>query len=592
MTGLDRSKIWTGSLNERALEPQPRQTIGLYDTTLRDGEQSVGVVLMPEEKLEIARALDAAGIDRIEAGFPRVSDDDWRAVELIAAAGLRAEVWGFSRAVQADVEALVELGVAASVIESPISDAKLEALGVSRETMLERIAKAVSFATANGIRVAFFGVDSSRADLDFYRRAYAAAVEAGAQEVVVVDTIGIATPEAAAFLVGETVDLLGHEIPVHWHGHDDFGLATAAAIAAVQAGATWVQGTVNGMGERAGNADLIEVALALEALYGIPTRLDLTHANALAQLVQERAGTPLAPWKAVTGDNLFVRESGAVAAQFHDPPAIEPYAPELVGQGRGIVLGKKSGIDSIRIKAAELGLDVPDEQRAGLLADVKRVGIEKRGLVTHEEFADLVAGKEVRGERIVFPREGLADDTIRVRLPQPGDAPSIVRGLSDKEILRGTGIVVMYELTEEAVVERITTRWPALARTGDVLLLAIADLETDEYLGNVQLHGFKWEDAQCEIGYWVLPEARGRGVSARAARLLSHWAIDTLGMERVQASADLDNEASLKSLERAGFTREGTARNAAQPQRGRVDVATFSLLRSEVAPRRRRRKTT
>ena len=472
MTGLDRSKIWTGSLNERALEPQPRQTIGLYDTTLRDGEQSVGVVLMPEEKLEIARALDAAGIDRIEAGFPRVSDDDWRAVELIAAAGLRAEVWGFSRAVQADVEALVELGVAASVIESPISDAKLEALGVSRETMLERIAKAVSFATANGIRVAFFGVDSSRADLDFYRRAYAAAVEAGAQEVVVVDTIGIATPEAAAFLVGETVDLLGHEIPVHWHGHDDFGLATAAAIAAVQAGATWVQGTVNGMGERAGNADLIEVALALEALYGIPTRLDLTHANALAQLVQERAGTPLAPWKAVTGDNLFVRESGAVAAQFHDPPAIEPYAPELVGQGRGIVLGKKSGIDSIRIKAAELGLDVPDEQRAGLLADVKRVGIEKRGLVTHEEFADLVAGKEVRGERIVFPREGLADDTIRVRLPQPGDAPSIVRGLSDKEILRGTGIVVMYELTEEAVVERITTRWPALSRTGDVLLHA------------------------------------------------------------------------------------------------------------------------
>ena len=158
MTSLDRSKIWTGSLNTRALEPQPHHPIGLYDTTLRDGEQSVGVVLMPEEKLEIARALDAAGIDRIEAGFPRVSDDDWRAVELIAGAGLRAEVWGFSRAVQADVEALVELGVAASVIESPISDAKLAALGVSHETMLERIAKAVSYATANGIKVAFFEI--------------------------------------------------------------------------------------------------------------------------------------------------------------------------------------------------------------------------------------------------------------------------------------------------------------------------------------------------------------------------------------------------------------------------------------------------
>ena len=591
MTGLDRSKIWTGSLNARALEPQPRHTVGLYDTTLRDGEQSVGVVLMPEEKLEIARALDAAGIDRIEAGFPRVSDDDWRAVELIAGAGLRAEVWGFSRAVQADVEALVELGVAASVIESPISDAKLDALGVSREKMLERIAKAVTFATANGIKVAFFGVDSSRADLDFYRRAYTTAVEAGAREVVVVDTIGIATPEAAAFLVGETVDLLGHEIPVHWHGHDDFGLATAAAVAAVQAGATWVQGTINGMGERAGNSDLIEVALALEALYGIPTRLDLTKANELARLVQERAGTPLAPWKAVTGDNLFVRESGAVAAQFHDPPAIEPYASELVGQERGIVLGKKSGMDSIRIKAAELGLDVSDDLRAGLLAGVKRVGIEKRGLVTHEEFTQLVAGKDVRGERIVFPAEGLADDTIRVRLPRTDDAPSIVRGLSDKQILHGAGIVVTYDLTEEAVAERITTRWPVLSRTGDALVLAIADLETDEYLGSVGLHAFEWDYAQCEVGYWVLPEARGRGVSSRAARLLSHWAIDTLGVERIEAKADFDNEASLRSLEQAGFTREGTMRNnIAQAQRGRVDCALFSLVRADV-PRIRRRKS-
>ena len=403
---IDRSKLWTGTLNDQALGALAAaaaeaglpavarpQRVGLYDTTLRDGEQSVGVVLSPEEKLEIARALDAAGIDRIEAGFPRVSADDWRAVELVAAAGLKAEIWGFSRAVTADVEALVELGVPASVIESPISDAKLAALGVSREKMLDRIRSAVSFATGAGIRVAFFGVDSSRADLDFYRRAYNTAVEAGAQEVVVVDTIGIATPEAAAYLVGQTVDWLGGEIPVHWHGHDDFGLGTAAAIAAVQAGATWVQGTINGMGERAGNADLIEVALALEAHYGIPTRLDLTQARALSQLVQERAATPLPSWKAVTGDALFTRESGAVAAQFHDPPAIEPYSSELVGATRGIVLGKKSGIDSIRITAERLGLDVPKEQRTGLLAAVKELGTQKGGLVTDEEFCALVAAE-------------------------------------------------------------------------------------------------------------------------------------------------------------------------------------------------------
>ncbi len=387
---IDRSRIWTGNLNEKALDPQPHGIVGLYDTTLRDGEQSVGVVLTPEDKREIAKALDAAGIDRIEAGFPRVSAEDWRAVELIVGAGLRAEVWGFSRAVQADVEALVELGVPASVIESPISDGKLAALGVSREKMLERIQSAVSFATAAGIRVAFFGVDSTRADLDFYRRAYEAAVEAGAQEVVVVDTIGVATPEAAAFLVGQTVDWLGGHVPVHWHGHNDFGLGTAAAVAAVQAGATWVQGTINGMGERAGNADLLEVALALEALYGIPTRLDLAQARTLSQLVQQRAGTPLPSWKAVTGDALFIRESGAVAAQFHDPPAIEPYSSELVGATRGIVLGKKSGIDSIRIVADRLGLDVAEERRAELLAAVKQLGTDKGGLVTDEEFAALM----------------------------------------------------------------------------------------------------------------------------------------------------------------------------------------------------------
>ena len=386
---IDRDKVWTGDLNARALEPQSHDTVGLYDTTLRDGEQTVGVVLSPEDKLEIARALSDAGIDRIEAGFPRVSEDDAEAIRLIAAAGLQAEVWGFARAVQADVELLAELGVRAAVVESPISDAKLAALGVSHEDMLARIAKAVSFAAGEGITVAFFGVDGSRADLGFFRRAYETAVEAGAREAVVVDTIGVATPEGAAYLVGQAVDWL--DVPVHWHGHDDFGLATAAAVAAVQAGATWVQGTVNGMGERAGNANLLEVALALEALYGIPTRLDLGKARALAALVRERSGYALAPWTPLTGDTLFTRESGAVASQFHDPPAIEPYSSELVGAERGIVLGKKSGLDSIRLKVAELGLDVPEDRHAELLAAVKRLGADERRLVTDDELRALAA---------------------------------------------------------------------------------------------------------------------------------------------------------------------------------------------------------
>ena len=375
--------IWTGELNEPfAFEAE----VGFYDTTLRDGEQTVGVVLDPQQKLEIARGLADAGVERIEAGFPRVSQDDWAAVKLIAQAGLPAEIWGFSRAVRADVEALVELGVGASVIESPISDLKLDALGVTRETMLGRIRDAVSFAVASGIKVAYFGVDSTRADPDFFDEAYAAAVGAGASEVVVVDTIGVANPDATRALVERARAL---DVPIHFHGHNDFGLATANAIAAVQAGARWIHGTLNGMGERAGNANIAEIALALRALYGIETQLDLARARQLSARARELSGYELEPWKPLVGENLFRRESGAVASQFHDPPAIEPYSSELVGAERSIVLGKKSGIDSIRIKAEELGLELSEERQRQLLEEVKRLGEEKRGLVTDDEFRRL-----------------------------------------------------------------------------------------------------------------------------------------------------------------------------------------------------------
>jgi isopropylmalate/homocitrate/citramalate synthase len=383
-------QIWTGELNRPfAFEAE----VGFYDTTLRDGEQTVGVVLDPEQKLEIARGLADAGVERIEAGFPRVSEEDYEAVRQIAAAGLDAEIWGFSRAVRADVEALVELGLRASVIESPISDLKLNALGVDREAMLERIVYAISHAVEQGIRVAFFGVDGTRADPGYFETVYKTAVEAGAQEVAVVDTLGIATPEVVAMLVERTREWLGPEVPIHFHGHNDFGLATANAVAALRFGARWIHGTVNGMGERAGNANIGEIALALRALWGVETGIDLVRMRALADRVRELSGYELEPWKPLVGENLFRRESGAVASQFHDPPSIEPYASELVGAERSIVLGKKSGIDSIRIKLEELGLDVPEEGRAALLADVKRLGAEKRGLVTDEEFRRLAGAK-------------------------------------------------------------------------------------------------------------------------------------------------------------------------------------------------------
>jgi isopropylmalate/homocitrate/citramalate synthase len=378
--------FWVGTINHPfRLDGQ----VGFYDTTLRDGEQTVGVVLNPQQKLGIARALAEAGVERIEAGFPRVSDDDREAVRLIAGAGLAAEVWGFARAVQADVEALAELGVGAAVVESPLSDLKLAALGVPRKEMLGRIRAAVGYAAREGIRVAYFGVDGTRADPAFLRSAYEAAVEAGAREAVLVDTLGVATPEAVGDLVGAAREWLGPGVPLHFHGHNDFGLATANAVAAVRAGARWIHGTVNGMGERAGNANLAEVALALHGLYRLDTPLRLDRMRALSIEVARLGGYALEPYKPLVGENLFTRESGAVASQFHDPPAIEPYSSELVRAERRIVLGKKSGLDSIRIKLEELGLDVPEERRAELLAAVKRLGEEGRRLVTDDEFREL-----------------------------------------------------------------------------------------------------------------------------------------------------------------------------------------------------------
>ena len=388
----NNSQIWVSDLNAR---PEvrarfPRSTIRFYDTTLRDGEQTVGVILSPQQKLEIARKLDELGVSRIEAGFPRVSPEDAEAIELMAKESLRAELWGFSRAVKADVEELLRLNLQASIIEAPTSDIKLKAYGITRPEVLRRVTDAISFARQNGVKVAFFAVDGSRTELQFLKEVYSRALDAGASEIVVVDTIGACGPEAVEYLVGQVCDWMGTNIPVHFHGHNDFGVATACAVAAVRAGATWIQGTINGMGERAGNADLGEIALALKCLYGVDVELDLGKIREVSEMVRILGGYSLEPWKPVVGENLFTRESGAVASQFHIPEAIEPYSSGLVNAERKIVLGKKSGLDSIDLKSNELGLSIVPEQRSAILAEVKKRAIAKGGLLTDEEFRSLV----------------------------------------------------------------------------------------------------------------------------------------------------------------------------------------------------------
>ena len=389
-----RDKIWVSDVNAREeirAAFRRDRPVRFYDTTLRDGEQTVGVVLSPQQKLEIARKLDELGVSRIEAGFPRVSAEDSEAFKLVLDAGLKAEIWGFARATRADVEELVRLGARASVIEVPTSDIKLKAYGIARQEALRRATEAIHLAKQNNITVAFFAVDGTRTELTFLKEIYRAACDAGADEVVLVDTIGACGPEAVEFLVRQLSEWVGPKVPVHFHGHNDFGLATASAIAAVRGGASWIQGTINGMGERAGNADIGEIALALRCLYDVPVALDLAKIREVSKVVGKAAGYDVDAWKPLVGENLFMRESGAVASQFHIPEAIEPYSAELVQAQRRIVLGKKSGLDSIDLKCRELGLEIPPEARAAVLAEVKRRAIEKRSLISDDEFRRIAA---------------------------------------------------------------------------------------------------------------------------------------------------------------------------------------------------------
>src|SRR5215510_4109349 len=387
-------QVWTSTFNEQESVQKGfdrTKTVRFYDTTLRDGEQSTGVCFSADEKFEIAGKLADLGIGRIESGFPRVSEEDTQAVKRILDAGLSSEIWGFARCLQADIDAHIELGTEYLLCEITTSDMKMKAFGFTREKVLNNVVNSVKYAKDKGIKkVNFFAVDSTRSDLGYLRDIYGSALQAGADEISVVDTIGACAPETAEYLIRQVRSWFGKDVPIHWHGHNDFGLATASAIAAVRGGADWIQGTINGMGERAGNADLCEVALALQFLYHVPVELDLSKAREVSDLVQKYGGYTVDSWKPVVGKFIFTRESGGVASQFHMPSAIEPYSAEIVHASRHVALGKKSGLANIKIKLDELGLSAPAEKHGAILEKVKSIGTAQKRLVTDDEFRTIV----------------------------------------------------------------------------------------------------------------------------------------------------------------------------------------------------------
>ncbi len=367
--------------------------LSIYDTTLRDGEQTAGLCFDKRDKLEIAKALDALGVDRIEAGMPVVSKEDREAVESIVNAGLKAEIWGFARCVKSDIDACADAGVKYIVCEIATSALKMKAWGWTPKSVLQRIVDCLLHAKERGLYVTFFAVDSTRTDLDYLLKVYSTAVNDGkAEEVAIVDTIGVATPETMYYLTKKVKEAV--DVPVHVHTHNDFGLGTATTLSAIKAGANCAHVCVNGLGERTGNADIAEVAMGASLLFGIETNIKTEKLSETAQIVERATKVQLSPLKPIVGSNIYNKESGVTVGQYVKfPPSVEPFDPKIVGRKTAILLGKKSGANSVEHKLEAIGVKASQEQVGAILQKVKELGTRKKARVEDSEFEKIV--KEV-----------------------------------------------------------------------------------------------------------------------------------------------------------------------------------------------------
>lgn len=372
--------------------------IRLCDCTLRDGEQQAGVVFTVEDKVAIANALDAAGVYEIEAGTPVQSAEDRAAVEAIADGGLRAKISALARARKDDVDLVAGTGAWGVRLSLPISAIQRGSkLGLDDEQYLTLARDITQYSKERGLYVTFSPYDTTRCDLDFLKRVLATLQrDQTVDRVRLVDTTGCATPHVVRFLAREMKKAA--DIPIEIHCHNDFGLAVANTIAGAEAGAEYLSVTVNGIGERCGNAALEETALALRVLYGIELGLDTARLTALSRLVEELSGVTLQVNKAVVGRGAFAHESGmVVAGLLKEPFTAECYRPELVGQHREIVIGKKAGIASVEAKLQELGIYAGRDDIARLVEAVKARAVQTKRPLESAEFKKLA--QAVIGQR-------------------------------------------------------------------------------------------------------------------------------------------------------------------------------------------------
>ena len=388
---------------------EKNRTIEIFDTTLRDGEQTPGISFTTEQKRTIARQLDALGVDIIEAGTPITSKEEKEVVQLICDEGLSAKICGLARILTQDIDACVDCGVDMIHIFVPSSEIQREhTTKMSEAQVKEQAYKMTRYVKERGFMCMFSAMDATRTRLEFLIDLYKTAEEGGADILNVPDTVGISEPFAMYELVGEIYRAV--KVPISIHCHNDFGLAVANSLAAVKAGASEVQVSVNGIGERAGNADLVETVMSLNSIYGLKTNIKTERLFEMAKLIERITGIPIPVTKPVVGENAFSHESGIhthgviVRSDTFEPGIM---TPEMVGHRRRIVLGKHTGKHSVEKKLSEIGMSPSKEELEEILERIKELGASGKRVTDDDLFsiAEVVMGEIARHERIVVLKE-------------------------------------------------------------------------------------------------------------------------------------------------------------------------------------------